>query len=106
MAHGSGFEMTPLRTLSRAARLWPAPARPTRDSATHNDVVTVKSTASEITTGPIPRPPVNEVIKGMPMKPVLGNAATKAPNEASFQPMDPFLVVTMLIATISTAQIR
>ena len=38
------------------------------------------------------------------MKPVLGNAATKAPKDASFQRIRPFRLMAMLNATSTSAQ--
>ena len=48
--------------------------------------------------------PSSAAIRGTPMKPVLGNAATSAPKEASFQRMRAFKLMAMLKPTTTKAQ--
>ena len=53
--------------------------------------------------GPAACAPSSATSSGTPMKPVLGNAATSAPNDASFQPMREFRLDHDHEATISSA---
>ena len=56
--------------------------------------------------GPAAAGPSSATSSGTPMKPELGNAATSAPSEASFQRMRRSMVQTMANATITRAQSR
>ena len=56
----------------------------------HSEVVITMSTMMVTMIGPAARGPSRATSSGTPMKPVLGNAATSAPKEASFQPMRAF----------------
>ena len=54
--------------------------------------------------GPAAAEPSKATSKGTPMKPVLGNAPTKAPNAASFQPNRLFNEMATTKATMTKAQ--
>ena len=56
-----------------------------------------------IITGPATPAPSRAASSGTPMKPVLGKDATRAPKDASFQPMRPRRVTAIVAPTISSA---
>jgi hypothetical protein len=64
------------------------------------------SIASATMGGPAAAAPSRATSSGTPMKPEFGNAATSAPNDASFDPVAPRCVVAIVIATITSAQSR
>ena len=103
MAHGMGLPMTRPKACfaARFAPSMPAPSK--RDKATHSEVVSNISTKIVAIAGPALAAPSNMANNGTPINPVLGKAATKAPKEASFHPMAPRLVMTMVSATIMRA---
>ena len=70
----------------------------------HSEVVITMSTMMVTMIGPAARGPSRATSSGTPMKPVLGNAATSAPNEASFQPMRGFRLVATAKPTMISAQ--
>ena len=69
----------------------------------HNEVVMTMSTTIVTIAGPAAALPNSATNKGTPMKPVLGNAPTNAPNEASFQRIRAFKLVATTKPTISKA---
>ena len=75
-----------------------------RESATHKDVVMTMSITMVTMAGPAAADPRSATNKGTPMKPVLGNAPTKAPNAPSFQPIRRFMVTAKTKATMIKAQ--
>jgi hypothetical protein len=70
----------------------------------HSEVVNTKSTKMVTMAGPAAEAPSSATNKGTPMKPVLGNTPTKAPNAASFQPMRLFRLTATTKPTISNEQ--
>ena len=72
----------------------------------HSDVVMTMSHVMVTMAGPAAALPKSATSSGTPMNPVLGKAATKAPNEASFQPMRAFMLTAMVKPTINNAQKR
>jgi len=56
--------------------------------------------------GPAAAAPSRATSSGTPMKPVLGNAATSAPNAASFQPMRWFMLTATTKPTSTSAHSR
>ena len=72
----------------------------------HSDEVITMSTKIVTMAGPAALGPNSATSRGTPIKPVLGKAATNAPNDASFQPIRAFLVTAMVKATITNAQNR
>jgi len=72
----------------------------------HSELVTTMSTTISTITGPALCGPSSAASSGTPMNPVLGNAATSAPMEASFQRMRLFMVMTMANATMISAHSR
>ena len=52
----------------------------------HSEVVTIMSSATVMITGPALACPSSATSSGTPINPELGNAVTKAPKAASFQP--------------------
>ena len=105
MAQGMGLVTTPFKAL-RTASSAPPLAPSSRDSAMHSELVMTMSTTISTITGPTLRGPSRAASNGTPMKPVLGNAATKAPKEASFQPMRSLNDTTTANPTITSAQNR
>ena len=97
IAHGSGLDSAPRSARSAAARA-PGPAAPgppapstpgacsSCDKPMHSELVTNRSASTVQITGPAAAGPSSATSSGTPMKPVLGNAATSAPNAASFNP--------------------
>ncbi len=69
----------------------------------HSEVVITMSISMVRITGPAADGPSRVTSKGTPMKPVFGNAATRAPKEASFQPMRAFLLRAIVSATMIRA---
>ena len=106
IAQGSGFFSTPFSALPMARETPCSLAPSSRDSAMHSDEVTIMSIASATMAGPAARWPSSATSSGTPMKPEFGNAATRAPKDASFQPTAPRRVVTTVSATISSAHSR
>ena len=81
-----GLRSTPC-SARNTARAGPCSvAAPHCDRPMQTEVVTTKSTSSVAMTGPAPASPNSARMSGTPMKPELGNAATKAPMAASGQP--------------------
>jgi len=72
----------------------------------HKELVMTMSITMVMIAVPAAFAPKSATNKGTPMKPVLGKAATNAPNDASFQPKRLFLVTAMVKATITKAQNR
>ena len=72
-----------------------------RERAMHSEVVITISTMMVTITVPAACDPINATIRGMPIKPELGNAPTNAPKEASFQPMRSRRVMAITSATIT-----
>jgi hypothetical protein len=106
MAQGIGLVSTPFSALL-AALLAPCSSAPSkRDKAMHNEVVMTMSTTIVTMAGPAAEAPSKATNNGTPMKPVLGNAPTNAPNEASFQPMRLFMLTATTKPTISNAHSR
>ena len=104
--HGIGLSAIPFRAL-RAASAAPCSSAPSsRDSAMHSELVTIRSTSMVRIAGPAAAAPSSATSSGTPMKPVLGNAATSAPNAASFQRMRAFMLVRTTSATTASAQAR
>ena len=108
MAQGMGLAATPLSALRAAwaAEVSDSPpgAESRRESAIHSELVMTMSTIIVTMAGPAAWAPSSATSSGTPMKPVLGNAATKAPKAASFQPMRPRRVTSTASATITIAQ--
>jgi len=100
-----GLAAMPLRALLAASSApdTPPPAPSSRDSAMHSELVTTMSTMIITITGPTLLGPISAASSGTPMNPVLGNAATKAPMEASFQRMRSFSDMATANATITSA---
>ena len=104
IAQGMGL-LAARRNACLAARPAPSiPAPSSRDSATHSELVTTISTKIVAIAGPAAAAPSSAVSSGTPMNPVLGNAATKAPSDASFQPITPRLVIKTVAVTMVSAQ--
>ena len=103
IAQGMGLASTALSAFlaARAAPCSSAPSK--RDKATHSEVVITKSTTMVTIAGPAAPAPNKATSNGTPMKPVFGNAATKAPNAASSQPMRAFKLTATVKPTISKA---
>ena len=72
----------------------------------HKEVVITMSMIMVMMAGPAAAAPSKATSKGMPMKPVLGKAPTKAPNAASFQPMRLFMLTATKKPTMTSAQKR
>jgi hypothetical protein len=66
----------------------------------HKDVVMSMSMTMVTMAGPAAAVPSKATNNGTPMKPVLGNVATKAPKAASFQPMR-WLSVTEVMGMVA-----
>ena len=106
IAHGSGLASAPRSARAAAARPpWPeascACARPM-----HSELVTSRSISSVVITGAAAAGPSSAAISGTPMKPLFGNAATSAPNAASFKCTRGDSVARTVAATISSAAAR
>jgi len=102
MAHGIGLVSTPLSALRAASNtaVRPLPsASSSRDSAMHSELVITMSTTIVRITVPAADGPSSATISGTPMKPELGNAATSAPSEASFQRIRSLSEMTIAKAT-------
>ena len=110
IAQGMGLPTTP-RSAFRPATImaWP-PLSPgsasSCDRATHSELVITMSTTINTITGPAVWGPSKAASNGTPMKPVLGNAATSAPSEASFQRMRSLRLHTRANATMMSAQTK
>ena len=95
------------RSASRAACAKPCSSAPSRrDKAIHSEVVNTMSIMMVTMAGPAAVGPNRATSKGTPMKPVFGNAATRAPNAASFQPTRRFMLTATTKATMLSAQTR
>ena len=106
IAQGIGLVKTPFKAL-RAALLAPCSSAPSsRDKAMHKDVVMIKSTKMVTIAGPAAAAPKSATKSGTPIKPVLGNAPTNAPNAASFQPIRRLKLTATTKPTISKAHNR
>ena len=106
IAQGIGLVNTPFKAL-RAALLAPCSSAPSsRDKAMHKDVVMIKSTKMVTIAGPAAAAPKSATKSGTPIKPVLGNAPTNAPNAASFQPIRRLKLTATTKPTISKAHNR
>ncbi len=84
----------------------PPAAPPACASAMHNELVMNMSIRMVAIIGPTTAGPNNAASSGTPMKPVLGNAATSAPNEASFSPTTSSSEKATVTNTISSAQAK
>ena len=69
----------------------------------HNELVISRSTRMVRIAGPAACAPSKATSSGTPMKPVLGNAATRAPNDASFHPMRELRLVQTTKITVTSA---
>ena len=69
----------------------------------HSELVMKRSASTVQITGPAAAGPISATSSGTPMKPVLGNAATSAPNAASFRCTASLSVTAMVKKTISSA---
>ena len=105
MAHGSGLDTAPRSERTAAARAPPA-APPACASAMHSELVTNMSIRMVAIIGPTTAGPNRAANSGTPMKPVFGNAATSAPNEASFRPTTSSSEKAIVTSTISSAHTR
>ena len=72
----------------------------------HSELVTNRSASTLLITGPAAAAPNKATSRGTPMKPVLGNAATRAPKAASFIGTAADSVMLMVKATMSRALVR
>ena len=72
----------------------------------HSEVVTIRSIVIVRIAGPAAAAPSSATSSGTPMKPVLGNTATSAPNAASFQRMRGFRLAHTTTATSASAHDR
>ena len=106
MAQGMGLRTTPARALRAATAIPCSSAASNWDSATHSDVVITMSTTMLTMAGPAAVGPSKATSRGTPMKPVFGNAATRAPSEASFQRMRRLRLTATVKPTISRAHTR
>ena len=101
IAQGMGLVTTPFSAL-RAALLAPCSSAPSkRDKAMHKEEVTIKSTKMVTIAGPAAAAPKSATKRGTPIKPVLGNVPTNAPNAASFQPIRRLKLTATTKPTIS-----
>ena len=98
-----GLNSMPLSALRAATAMPCVSALSRRDSAMHSEVVITMSTVMVTIIGPAACAPSRATSSGTPMKPVLGKAATSAPNEASFQPMRRFSVTAIVKPTMVKA---
>ena len=89
MAQGMGLSATPCNAFLAATSAPWTSAESSRDSAMHSDEVITRSMTMVTIAGPAARAPSSATSSGTPMKPVLGNAPTSAPKDASFQPIRP-----------------
>jgi len=103
MAQGSGFLSTPSRALRAATAAPCSSAASSSDRARHKEVVMTMSTVIVTIAGPAAACPSRATSSGTPMKPVLGNAATSAPSEASFQRTRALRLTATLKATMTSA---
>jgi hypothetical protein len=67
----------------------------------HSEVVMTMSTSMPTMMGAAASGPSKATSRGTPMKPVLGKAATSAPNDASFQRMRSLSVTAIVKPTIT-----
>jgi len=106
MAQGKGFLSTPSRALRAATAAPCSSAASISDRARHSEVVITMSTVMVTMAGPAAAGPSKATNSGTPMKPVLGNAPTRAPSEASFQRIRSLRLTTTLKATMTKAHSR
>ena len=103
---GMGLANTPLSAFLPACATEAPPCAPRRDRAMHSEDVMTMSTKMVTMAGPAARGPKSATSKGTPMKPVLGNAPTSAPKDASFQPMRPWPGRCKVTATTNATMVR
>ena len=72
----------------------------------HSELVTIRSASTVQIAGPAAAGPSSATSRGTPMKPVLGNDATRAPNAAFFRSTPSLKVTATVKNTISTAHSR
>ena len=100
---GMGLVSMPRSAFFTAADMPCWPALSSRESAMHSDVVSTMSIMMVTMAGPAAWAPSRATRSGTPMKPVLGKAATSAPNAASFQLVRGPRVASTAPPTMSTA---